>query len=164
METNPVDVRISASSPPSHENTASMVKVKHNRSLDNGHNSHIKAAKSSVLHPDQLENHSGKGGQIVGKKDAVMKRRSEINLLISVGGIYGCYLLSGLLQEDIYVYRSQDGGRFTYTFFLLWIQCAVNCCFSFVSLKMGESMYTYAVDVTNPRITVICYLEFPRYS
>ncbi len=107
---------------------ASMVKMKYNRGVDNGHNSHFRA-KFPVSHPEP-ESH-------LGKEDAV-RRRSEINLLISVGGIYGCYLLSGLLQEDIYVYRSEDGGRFTYTFFLLWIQCAVNCCFSFISLKIGE--------------------------
>ncbi len=110
-----------------------MVKMKHNRGADNGHDSHVSMG-SSVSYPKQMS-HVGKGGHIVGKRDGM---RSEINLLISVGGIYGCYLLSGLLQEGIYVYRAEDGGKFVYTFFLLWIQCAVNVCLAFIFFKIGE--------------------------
>lgn len=35
---------------------------------------------------------------------------AQVKLAISVLGIYGCYLTSGILQEHIYSYRSPDGG------------------------------------------------------
>ncbi len=70
------------------------------------------------------------------------ERRTELNMFISVVGIYGCYMLSGFLQEAIYVYRAEDGGKFIYTCFLLWIQCIVNVCFTFVSSKIGKYALT----------------------
>ncbi len=137
MDINPVDVCISVNPWMKTGTVGSMMKMKYNRGVDNGQNSHI-SADSSVSYLERDSNMEN-GGQVVGKRDDV--RRSEINILISVGGIYGCYLLSGLLQEDIYVYRTENGGRFIYTFFLLWVQCLVNVCFASVSSKIGEYVH-----------------------
>ncbi len=133
---------VSASPPGCRTGTVGgMMKMKHNGDVDNGQNPYSSADSSvSYLKRDSyMEN----GGQVVSKRDDV--RRSKINLIISVGGIYGCYLLSGLLQEDIYVYRAENGGRFIYTFFLLWIQCIVNVCFSYVSSKIGEYVHVQQI-------------------
>eukprot|EP01084_Bolivina_argentea_P156143 272105_1 len=142
-----------------------MMKMKHNRDVDNGQNPYSSADSSvSYLKRDSyMEN----GGQVVSKRDDV--RRSEINLIISVGGIYGCYLLSGLLQEDIYVYRAENGGRFIYTFFLLWIQCIVNVCFSYVSSKIvgpsGEpiSLKLFGLVGTAYISAMCCSMEALKY-
>ncbi|CAM9229446.1 unnamed protein product [Ectocarpus sp. 6 AP-2014] len=68
----------------------------------------------------------------------------EVKLVICVLGIYSCYMLSGLLQENIFRYRSEDGGRFSSTLFLLWVQCVVNVAFSLVAMfvngRSGDKM------------------------
>jgi UDP-galactose transporter B1 len=61
---------------------------------------------------------------------------SEVKLLLSVGGIYFCYLSSGVLQEHIYSYKSEEGERFSQTLLLLWFQCLVNVAFSGVMIKV----------------------------
>eukprot|EP00729_Bicosta_minor_P020257 gene20257-16333_t len=62
----------------------------------------------------------------VSKVDTLIDSR----FIIGVGGIYGTYLLYGLLQEGIYSYGS-DGQRFAYTWTLLTLQCITNVCGAF---------------------------------
>lgn len=46
-------------------------------------------------------------------------------LLISVAGIYTCYLMYGVYQEALYK-RQADGTQFANTAFVLFVQCATN--------------------------------------
>ncbi|CAM9346715.1 unnamed protein product, partial [Heterosigma akashiwo] len=51
---------------------------------------------------------------------------SELKLIFAAGGIYGCYLSYGVMQEKIFSYVGDDGSTFTQTLFLLLLQCIVN--------------------------------------
>lgn len=69
----------------------------------------------------------------------------EVKLVICVLGIYFCYMSSGMLQEMIILYRTEDGeGRFSSTLFLLWVQCVVNVMFAYVAMmvygRSGDKM------------------------
>eukprot|EP00611_Tribonema_gayanum_P029920 TRINITY_DN815_c1_g2_i2.p1 TRINITY_DN815_c1_g2~~TRINITY_DN815_c1_g2_i2.p1 ORF type:complete len:356 (-),score=153.18 TRINITY_DN815_c1_g2_i2:376-1443(-) len=64
--------------------------------------------------------------------------RDELKLLVAVVGIYGCYMTSAMLQEHIYSYKSPDGGRFSQTQFLLWVQCVVNVIFAGIAMMLAK--------------------------
>ena len=65
---------------------------------------------------------------------------SSYRLIFCALGIYGCYLYYGLLQENIYRYRTEEGEKFTFTFFLLFVQCLVNAVVgAFLVLINGRS-------------------------
>mmetsp|Transcript_27601 Transcript_27601/g.36206 ORF Transcript_27601/g.36206 Transcript_27601/m.36206 type:complete len:372 (+) Transcript_27601:95-1210(+) len=51
---------------------------------------------------------------------------SELKLIIAAGGIYGCYLSYGVMQERIFSFQGDDGSSFTQTLFLLLLQCIIN--------------------------------------
>ena len=51
---------------------------------------------------------------------------SELKLLISIVGIYSCYLAYGVYQEALYHYKSDSGEKFKATFFFLLVQCLTN--------------------------------------
>ena len=54
---------------------------------------------------------------------------SEVQLLISVSGIYFFYLYYGILQEQIWTTTEDDGSHFTFMLFLLLVQCiTMHCC------------------------------------
>ena len=50
---------------------------------------------------------------------------SEVKLVFAALGIYCCYVTYAILQEDMFKANS-DGTKFTFTFFLLTIQCIIN--------------------------------------
>ncbi|CAM9898401.1 unnamed protein product [Pylaiella littoralis] len=58
----------------------------------------------------------------------------EVKLILCVCGIYSCYLSSGMLQENIFRYKSSEGERFSSTLFLLWVQCVVNVVFAYLAM------------------------------
>mmetsp|Transcript_19519 Transcript_19519/g.25233 ORF Transcript_19519/g.25233 Transcript_19519/m.25233 type:complete len:374 (+) Transcript_19519:104-1225(+) len=60
------------------------------------------------------------------EESAGLQLPSEIKLLIAAGGIYGCYLSYGVMQEKIFTFVGDDGTSFTQTLFLLLMQCVVN--------------------------------------
>ena len=55
-------------------------------------------------------------------KDLIMSSKSKmppgLKLLIGAGGIYVSFLSYGKLHEQIFKYKSEDGEKFTYAFFL----------------------------------------------
>ena len=57
-----------------------------------------------------------------GHKDLIMSSKSKmppgLKLLIGAGGIYVSFLSYGKLHEQIFKYKSADGEKFTYAFFL----------------------------------------------
>jgi UDP-galactose transporter B1 len=52
-----------------------------------------------------------------------------MKLLISITGIYSCYLYYGVLQQKLYL-KQADGSRFTDTAFVLTVQCIFNALIS----------------------------------
>lgn len=99
---------------------------------------------------------------------------SELKLLLSVCGIYVCYIGYGMCQEALYEYHSPiDGEKFSFTLFFLFIQCVVNCiisglgilCFgssankkptSFEYMKVGFS-YILAMLCSNESLKYVSY-------
>lgn len=95
---------------------------------------------------------------------------TEVKLAISVLGIYGCYLTSGILQEHIYSYRSPDGGaRFSSTLFLLWVQCVVNVVFAYLAMilygRSGDVMPQHLFGTAGFAYigAMVCSIEALKY-
>lgn len=81
----------------------------------------------------------GKGKETAAKEKSVF--RDILDLVFCAGGIYGCYLGYGLVQERI-LGVDYDGERFTYSLFLVWVQCILNGLFGLVSvLWAGDALY-----------------------
>jgi len=53
-------------------------------------------------------------------------RKQALKLCFGSAGIYGCYLVYGHLQEDVFRYRAADGTKFTQVWFLQVLECACN--------------------------------------
>jgi solute carrier family 35 (UDP-galactose transporter), member B1 len=82
---------------------------------------------------------------------------SEVQLLISVSGIYFFYLYYGILQEKIYKHVEDDGQTFTYSLFLLLSQCIVNCIVAMVGVKFLDGPST-STDFSTTAKTAPGYL------
>lgn len=59
-------------------------------------------------------------------------RHPLLTLLICVGGIYGAYIMYGLLQEEVYSYVSPSGEKFTSTQTLLLVQFVVSAIAAYI--------------------------------
>ena len=68
-----------------------------------------------------------------------MALSSEVQMLISVSGIYFFYLYYGVLQEQIWTTTEDDGSRFTFMLFLLLVQCVTNALVAFLGVKFIDS-------------------------
>jgi solute carrier family 35 (UDP-galactose transporter), member B1 len=64
---------------------------------------------------------------------------SELQLLISVSGIYFFYLYYGILQEQIWTTTEDDGNRFTFMLFLLLVQCVTNAFVAYIGASLFDS-------------------------
>ena len=71
---------------------------------------------------------------------------SEVQLLISVSGIYFFYLYYGILQEQIWTTTEDDGSRFTFMLFLLLVQCITNAFVAFIGVTLFDKKKTNAND------------------
>lgn len=73
-----------------------------------------------------------------------------MKLVISITGIYSCYLYYGVLQQKLYL-KQADGSRFTDTAFVLTVQCIFNALISalwipFESTTSSNSSLTKKID------------------
>ena len=68
-----------------------------------------------------------------------MALSSELQLLISVSGIYFFYLYYGILQEQIWTTTEDDGNRFTFMLFLLLVQCVTNAFVAYIGVWLFDS-------------------------
>ena len=71
-----------------------------------------------------------------------MALSSEVQMLISVSGIYFFYLYYGVLQEQIWTTTEDDGSRFTFMLFLLLVQCVTNAVVAFLGVTFLDSKKT----------------------
>eukprot|EP00903_Cladosiphon_okamuranus_P014426 g13387.t1 len=94
----------------------------------------------------------------------------EVKLVICVLGIYFCYMSSGMLQENIFLYRTEDGeGRFSSTLFLLWVQCVVNVVFAYLAMqaygRSGDKMPQHLFGTAGFAYigAMVCSIEALKY-
>jgi len=65
-----------------------------------------------------------------------MAASKELQLIVCIAGIYLFYLLFGIYQENIMRHKfGEDGERFNYTSFLLFIQSIVNAICAWIVIK-----------------------------
>lgn len=96
------------------------------------------------------ENGNGKAkeGEVEEKPTGIAALPSELRFIICVGGIYACYLTFGVLQEKIYKFKGKEDKKFSFTFFLLFVQCVVNAGFAKIAMSLaGQSKGTLPLQV-----------------
>ena len=84
---------------------------------------------------------------------------SELQLLISVSGIYFFYLYYGILQEKIWTTQEDDGQRFTFMLFLLLVQCLVNSFVAFMGVVLFDKPAKGRIDMSSVGKTAPSYLK-----
>eukprot|EP00918_Siedleckia_nematoides_P059607 GHVU01129981.1.p1 GENE.GHVU01129981.1~~GHVU01129981.1.p1 ORF type:complete len:326 (+),score=11.15 GHVU01129981.1:115-1092(+) len=63
--------------------------------------------------------------------------------VLCIGGIYGCFLLFGVTQEQLYRHEDEDTGQlFTFGIFLVWLICAVNTILA-MWVNLHQSKYSF---------------------
>ncbi len=88
-----------------------------------------------------------------------MALSSELQLVISVSGIYFFYLYYGILQEKIWTTQEDDGQRFTFMLFLLLVQCFVNSFVAFLGVMLFDKPTKGRIPMSNPGRTAPSYLK-----
>lgn len=68
-----------------------------------------------------------------------------VQLLIGVGGIYTAFLYYGSLQEDVLAFKSADGQKFTYSWFLQVLEALANVVLGFVCMIAFEGFRLFEV-------------------
>jgi len=64
----------------------------------------------------------------------------EPAMVVGVSGIYGSYLLYGILQEGIYKHANEGGDKFTFTWTLLLLQCLANLAGATICAYFSKSV------------------------
>lgn len=63
----------------------------------------------------------------------------SLSFVLSTCGVFFCYLLYSIFQEQIYKYEDSDGERFSYSPLLLCMQCTFNLLSAFLFTKISGS-------------------------
>jgi UDP-galactose transporter B1 len=79
--------------------------------------------------------------QNIGRDSAAYSRL--IDMGFSVAGIYFCYLLYGVYQEQLYA-EQDDGSKFGATAFVLLVQCIINAMVAFGYQIVGNLFFASA--------------------
>ncbi|KAL7532119.1 hypothetical protein ACHAXR_004451 [Thalassiosira sp. AJA248-18] len=61
-------------------------------------------------------------------------KSQALQLLFGAGGIYASFLYYGSLQEDVFLYESEDGTKFTMAWFLQVLESGANVAFGTAAL------------------------------
>eukprot|EP00584_Thalassiosira_punctigera_P010820 CAMPEP_0172547280 /NCGR_PEP_ID=MMETSP1067-20121228/16854_1 /TAXON_ID=265564 ORGANISM="Thalassiosira punctigera, Strain Tpunct2005C2" /NCGR_SAMPLE_ID=MMETSP1067 /ASSEMBLY_ACC=CAM_ASM_000444 /LENGTH=410 /DNA_ID=CAMNT_0013334349 /DNA_START=79 /DNA_END=1311 /DNA_ORIENTATION=- len=61
-------------------------------------------------------------------------KTQALQLLFGAGGIYASFLYYGSLQEDVFLYESEDGTKFTMAWFLQVLESGANVAFGAAAL------------------------------
>jgi len=96
---------------------------------------------------DEIENEEHnflveQGGNVFSEKkeDGSKRAKGEFSdatkIFIGAGGIYTAFIYYGSLQEDVFLYKAEDGRAFTYTWFLTVLETFANVLVGFVGLSV----------------------------
>jgi len=73
---------------------------------------------------------------MVAVQPAAASTSDALKLLIGAGGIYGAFLYYGALQEDVFLFQSAEGVKFTHAWFLQVLEALANVIVGFVGMSL----------------------------